>query len=165
MKVNRETLSIIGIALLVLGFTMRGSSYEGFQGNTPPAAPMPPAMPMPPAAPMPPAMPMPPAAPMPPPSASSMPMPPPTTISSQRRPELIMISEQLKVLGQQVTAGIDNISSQLMEVSNTTASTRNEGFQSGGNPYNMVSPSMQQAYEFRLGKPAIISSVLGFMKV
>ena len=76
-----------------------------------------------------------------------------------------MISEQLKALGQQVTAGIDNISSQLTEMSNTAAPSTKEGFQSSGNPYNMVSPSMQQAYEFRLGKPAIISSVLGFMKV
>ena len=50
-------------------------------------------------------------------------------------------------------------------MSNTSVPTTQEGFQSGGNPYNMVSPSMQQAYEFRLGKPAIISSVLGFMKV
>jgi hypothetical protein len=64
-----------------------------------------------------------------------------------------------------MSGGIDNISRQLTEMSNTSVPTTQEGFQSGGNPYNMVSPSMQQAYEFRLGKPAIISSVLGFMKV
>jgi hypothetical protein len=153
MKINRETLSIIGITLLVLGFTMRGNSYEGFQA----AKPMPPPPP-PPAAPVAPP-------PMPPVEATPGPMPLPTTISSQRRPELTMISEQLKVLGQQLSAGVDNISSQLTEMSNTAAPTTKEGFQSSGNPYNMVSPSMQQAYEFRLGKPAIISSVLGFMKV
>ena len=38
-----------------------------------------------------------------------------------------------------------------------------EGFQSYQNPYNMTSPSISQAYEFRLGKKSLTDEVLGFM--
>lgn len=45
----------------------------------------------------------------------------------------------------------------LPEVPKTTVT---EGFQSKGNPYNMPSPSAQQAYEFRLGKRQIVDAVM-----
>ena len=39
-------------------------------------------------------------------------------------------------------------------------SKRREGFQSNRNPYNLPPPSVEQAFEFRLGKQRLINDVL-----
>jgi hypothetical protein len=74
-----------------------------------------------------------------------------------------MVADQLKLLGSGA-AKLDELSKQLTAMAGKPP-TASEGFQSGGNPYNMLPPSLYQAYEFKLGKKAVTDSVLGFMNV
>jgi hypothetical protein len=77
--------------------------------------------------------------------------------------QLQSISSELQQIA--ANAGrIDSISQQLQQMSQQQPPAR-EGFQSYQNPYNMASPSISQAYEFRLGKKSLTDEVLGFMSL
>ena len=88
------------------------------------------------------------------------PMPSMTTPPNQA--QLQAISSELKQIAQNAQK-IDTISQQLQQMSQPQPPPR-EGFQSYENPYNMTSPSISQAYEFRLGKKSLTDEVLGFMR-
>jgi hypothetical protein len=58
----------------------------------------------------------------------------------------------------------DSITQQLQQTSQIQPPVKKEGFQSYQNPYNSPSPSISQAYEFRLGRKSLTDEVLGFMQ-
>jgi hypothetical protein len=167
---NRKDLIALGLGIGILGlaYSMKQGYLEGFQpamapGAPPPGAP-PPGMPPPGAPPPPPGMPpsapgMPPSAPgMPPPG---MPPPPPGGPPMGMKPnqqQLMDLAQKVERIGNQQNE-LNQIGQQLKEM---TQSFVKEPFQSSQNPYNAASPGDTQSMEFRLGKKALMDTVMRY---
>ena len=183
MKTKDIPIVVLGLGILYIAYLFQNKLIripEGFQGtmpmNTPtapgqvsPAMPEPamPAMPQPMPPPMPqqmPDQPMP--SPVPEQPVPLMPAQPTLPISGKpsspplNQAQIQALSNQVKEVVQ-ISQKVDAISKQLQQMSQVMPSA--EGFQSYQNPYNMRSPSVSQAYEFRLGKKNLTDEVLGFM--
>ena len=177
---NTKDLPVLlfGIGIVCIAYMMKKSRFEGFQpAGMPTATPMGAAGPPPMAPPPMGAAGMPPMAP--PPMGAPPPMPPPPPVGAQppmapppmgaapmppAAPSLGMKPNQQQLMDlstrvQQMASEQGAIASQLQQI---TQSFGTEGFQSYKNPYNAASPGDTQAMEFRLGKKALLDSVVRY---
>jgi len=85
-------------------------------------------------------------------------MPPPQPEAVGMQPNQQQITD--------LSSKIDHMSAQqnaiFTQLQQMTQSFKKEGFQSNGNPYNVASPGDTQAMEFRLGKKALVDTVIQY---
>jgi hypothetical protein len=136
---------ILGVAILYIAYLLQNNllhrGFEGFQDSPAPGAMPPEAMP---------------------PGAT----PPGVMFSGSVKPAMIPPENAAQIMkGIETIKGaidMESIAKQLIETSQQQPPPR-EGFQSYQNPYNTVSPNIQQSYEFKLGRRSLVDEVIGVM--